>query len=399
MQFCSVSDLQLFQECLRKLGCNLYERKASDNATSPNFQIQSGSGTSKQISSKSATAIATPQKVPKKPTRQRTISTRKKSQTPSLPALQLAPPSHSSYLATANTFSNVNSSTKSQTIVSSSSVPQKRSQSSNLDQGQAISLSGETMTLISTETSAHAQIDRANIDRPFRTSISSYDVEHERSDLPSWSSHTAQHERSEYLGSEVMHGSRSPATRTDSYDVPTRIPTQVTGNAAYLERLAQNSEVLPPRRHLPFLRSPASSEISRAATSPVSNSTMKQARNDLSSSQGNQSPEKARETQVLSDTANGTDQGFASPLGTAYPRAETGPLVTQPSDSFMQQVSRGPQSLKGYTALSDDQRFEIVEAGVVACLKDDNFVQFCEDLYNTWPRIGLDLEMQDNPHA
>jgi hypothetical protein len=399
MQFCSVSDLQLFQDYLRKLGCNLYERKPSDNAASPTFQNQVGIGTPKQISSKPTTAIATPPKVPKKPTRQRTTSTRKKSQMPSLPALQLAPPSHDSYLVTANTFSNANSSTKSRTLGSSFFVPQNHSQNSNLDQVQAISLSGETMASMSSETSAHVQIDPANIDRPLRISIPNYDVEHQRSDLPSCSSHTTQHERSEYIIGETMHWGRSPATRTDSDDLPTRISTQVTGNAAYLERLAQNSEVLPPRRHLPFLRSPDSSEISRPATSSQSNSTMKPASNDLTLSQGNQSPREARETQVLSDNPNGTDQGLASLPGTTNPCAETGPLVTQPSYSFVQQASRGPQVLKGYTALSDDQRFEIVEAGIVACLKDDNFVQFCEDLYNTWPRIGLDLEMQDRPLA
>jgi hypothetical protein len=363
MQFYSVKDLQLFRDSLRNLGCSLYERKASDNAASPTFQIHRGSESVNQTGNK------TTQKASKRPPRQRTTSTQKKSRAPMLPALPLI---------------NLDNSTESLTLGSSSTIFQTRDQNQMVDRAQH--------TTVLSNSPASARTDRHNIAYPLPQSVSSHTLEHERNEPPSLSSHTLQHERNDHFSSEVMRGGRSPAININSDDLPTEKSTTFTGNVGYMERLAQNTEELPPRRHLPFVRSSDSSELGRAATSPLSYSALNSPSTGSKSSQRKQLPEERREGQVLPSVTNRADQRFGPPARLVDLPTETLPSAAQPSESFTQQASHRLQSLKGYTAVPEDQRFEIVEAGIIFCLKDNNFVQFCEDLYNAWPRIGLDLE-------
>jgi hypothetical protein len=52
--------------------------------------------------------------------------------------------------------------------------------------------------------------------------------------------------------------------------------------------------------------------------------------------------------------------------------------------------------LENFKNLGDNRRHDIIELGIKECLQDDNFIQFCQDLWGMWPRIGLDLKLQSS---
>jgi hypothetical protein len=48
-------------------------------------------------------------------------------------------------------------------------------------------------------------------------------------------------------------------------------------------------------------------------------------------------------------------------------------------------------NLAGFNALPSQRRDSLMEDAIIQCLKDDNFVDFCEHFEGMWQRIGLDI--------
>jgi hypothetical protein len=87
------------------------------------------------------------------------------------------------------------------------------------------------------------------------------------------------------------------------------------------------------------------------------------------------------------------------PVATFFPQVPDMPIeqnVQSPPFELIETAIHQSSTLGDFRNLNDDRRHEIIELGIKECLQDDSFVQFCQDLWTMWPRIGLDLKLQAN---
>jgi hypothetical protein len=209
---------------------------------------------------------------------------------------------------------------------------------------------------------------------------------------------------------------RTPTVSGDSVHPKIGISLHDQDNATIAEQLNPTNSPLPPRRALPFARpssvpkpvfaaQPSSSNVSSATSKTVDNGPRQAPTETIIADAASQLPP---------PNATGNPSVFSRPTLAQLAESLAPPLLSdmakpvghveaqpglRPSVASMQEAFRGPNTLVDYSSLPEEQRWAIVEQGIIACLKDDNFVQFCEDLSCMWSRIGLDMKIEKHFNA
>jgi hypothetical protein len=337
-------------DCLRALGCQIAEHSISSPQSAaisrPGTAISGSHGTIQPTftGSRSQTVTASTSTIKKTPAR-RPPANKKTTQVPTLPAL---PP-----------------------ITQVGQLPGAQFQSRSLS---AVPLFADQAGIEGVERSTYFQNNSSHITRhatvadyPLSQTIPQPVCRHESTLCPT-----------------------APAITTRLGCINTDIPMHDQGNAAFVEQFHQNRGPLPPQRVLPFARPssvPPPTHSATANRSAIESSLFapKQANETLDLV--NQ-PDMTTNSQLTDALAPTPLSEQSNPLGASEAQSDV-----RPSVSTMREATHSTRALANYSSLSEEDRWAIVEDGIIACLKDDNFVQFCEDLSNMWSRIGLDMKI------